>query len=102
MDAAAASERARRSTLWNRLPLEGPLALRSTLRTDSIDQFLNFFGADVASKLGLYASGMHGGGAHATPAMPLVETDGKEDVCGLRPTIGDPWVVRRPLKVGIL
>src|SRR5467141_4229271 len=97
-----AGPRRGRSTLRNRLPLEGPFAFRSTLRTDPIDQSLNFVGADVPSQLGLYASGMHGGGTHATPAMPLVETDGKEDVCGLRPTIGDPWVVRRPLKVGIL
>ena len=67
-----------RSPLRNCLPLERSFAFLSKLRTDPIDQLFYFLGADVASQLGLYATGMHGCGV-STPNAAAVAAA----TCGL-------------------
>src|ERR1700676_4186425 len=45
---------------------------------------------------------MYGRGAHAMLAMPMIESNSKEDVRSLRATISNKWFIGRPLKVGIV
>ena len=53
-------------------------------------------------QLSLNASRMYSRSAHATVAVPFVESNGEEDVCRLGSPIGNEGVIGRPLKVGIL
>jgi len=55
----------------------------------------------MAVQLRLDASGMYGRGAYAITSMTPVESNGEEDIRSLGPAVGEPWVVRCPLKVGI-
>src|SRR5882762_523523 len=56
----------------------------------------------MSSKLGLDASRMDGGGSNPATAMARVEPNRKKDVGCLRSAVGNPWVVRRALEVGVL
>jgi hypothetical protein len=56
----------------------------------------------MPSKLGLDASRMDGGGANPAVAMPQVERYREKDVGCLRAAVGNPWVVRSALEVGVL
>src|SRR6476659_4945933 len=69
---------------------------------DSVDRRLQLSGVEMPSKLGLDASRMDGGGAHPAVAMPQVERYREKDVGCLRAAVGNPWVVRSVLEVGVL
>src|SRR4029077_2294359 len=56
----------------------------------------------MSTKFGLDASRMDGGGSNPAAAMARVERNRKKDVCGLRPAVSNPWVVRSALEVGVL
>src|SRR5260370_4588104 len=56
----------------------------------------------MPSKLGLDTSRMAGGGANRAAAMASVERNRKKDVGCLRASVGNPWVVRSALEVGVL
>src|SRR5260370_35677535 len=56
----------------------------------------------MPSKLGLDTSRMDGGGANPAAAMARVERNRKKDVGCFRAAVGNPWVVRSALEVGVL
>jgi hypothetical protein len=56
----------------------------------------------MATQLGLYASGMHGRSAHATPTVPLIESNSEKNVRGLGASVGNERLVGRCSKVGIV
>src|SRR4029077_10262390 len=87
--------------LRNGLQLEGCFALGRKPLIRLLDRFLDVDGFQMAVQLRLDASRMHGCGAYAIPSVTPVESNGEEDVRRLGPAVGDPWVVRCPLKVGI-
>src|ERR1700757_1189619 len=55
----------------------------------------------MPSKFGPDASGMDGSGSNLPVAMARVERNCKKDVGCLRAAIGNPWVVRSALEVGV-
>src|SRR6476620_11060055 len=69
---------------------------------DSVDRRLQLSRIEMPSKLGLDASRMDGGGANPAVAMPQVERYREKDVGCLRAAVGNPWVVRSALEVGVL
>ena len=81
---------------------KAPLPSAASCSIDLFDHRLNVARVHVAGQFGLYASRMHGRCAHATLPMPLVESNGKEDVRRLRSAVGNEGLVGRSLKVGIL
>ena len=88
-------------SLRNRLVLKRLPACCCGFFTDSIDRRLRLSWVEMPSKLGLDASRMNGGGSNPAVAMPQVERNRKKDVCRLRSTVGNPWVVRSALEVGV-
>src|SRR5690349_15655349 len=88
-------------SLRNRLVLKRLPACCCGFFADSVDDRLQLSRLDMPSKLGLDASRMDGGGANPAVAMPQVECYGKKDVGCLRAAVGNPWVVRSPLEVGV-
>ena len=56
----------------------------------------------MPTQFGLDASRMDGGGSNPAGAMARVERNRKKDVGCLRAAVGNPWVVRSALKVGVL
>src|SRR6267142_2414293 len=56
----------------------------------------------MPSKLGLDASRVDGGCSNPVVAVTQVERYCKKDVCSLRSAVGNPWVVRSVLEVGVL
>src|ERR1700757_4343936 len=55
----------------------------------------------MPSKFGPDASGMDGSGSNLPVAMARVERNRKKDVGCLRSAVGNPWVVRSALEVGV-
>jgi hypothetical protein len=92
----------RRRALRNGLELEVRLARGACRCIDALDQLLDPLLADMAGELGLDAAGMDGGRPDSVPLMAAIELDREQDVGGLRPSIGCPWVIRRPLEIGIV
>ena len=88
--------------LWNRLPAEGILSLRSPLFTDLVDERLKTGRINMARKLGFNDSRMHSGGADAASTVAPVERDGEKYVRGFRAAVGDERFVGRSLKIGIV
>src|ERR1700738_2666799 len=89
-------------SLRNGLPLERRLTLCCELLIHLVYDPLYSTRIDVASQLGLDASGMHGRGAHTTLTVPPVEGNSEEDIRRLRSAVGNEGLIGRPLKVGIL
>src|ERR1700735_3581406 len=89
-------------SLWDGLPREWPLSLCDELVVHLLDHDFEVARVHVPAKLGLDDSRMHGSGAHSASAVPLVEGDGEQNVCGLRSAIRDEGIVRRALKVRIV
>src|ERR1700693_1683817 len=89
-------------SLRNRLVLKRLPACCCGFFADSIDRRLRLSWVEMPSKLGLDASRMNGGGSNPAVAMPQVERYCKKDVCRLRSTVCNPWVVRSALEVGVL
>src|SRR6476620_6297549 len=56
----------------------------------------------MSTKFGLDASRMDGSSSNPAVAMPQVERYRKKNVCCLRSAVGNPWVVRSALEVGVL
>ena len=90
------------SALWDRLPLEGWVALSFGLLHDLLDHGVDVGRIHVAGKLGHDSSGVDCCGADVAVLVAAVELDGKEDVDGLRAAIGDEGVVRCGFEVGVL
>ena len=89
-------------SLRNGLPLKGRLTPCCKLLIHLVDHLLDMAWVHVATKLGPYASRMHGCSAYATLPVPLVEGNGKKDVRCFRTAICNEEVIGRPFKVGIL
>src|SRR6202162_1705612 len=88
-------------SLRNRLVLKRLPACCCGFFADSIDRRLQLSRVEMPSKLGLDASRMNGGGANPAAAMARVERNRKKDVGCLRAAVGNPWVVRSVLEVGV-
>src|SRR6266481_8443123 len=56
----------------------------------------------MPTQFGFYASRMNDGGSNPAAAMARVERNRKKDVGCLRAAVGNPWVVRSALEVGVL
>src|SRR5215475_1496523 len=56
----------------------------------------------MSAQLGLNASRMDSRSAHTTPPVPFIEGYCEQNISRLRPAVGNEWIVRRPLKVGIV
>src|SRR4029077_20394962 len=89
-------------SLRNRLVLKRLPACCCGFFADSIDRRLQLSGVEMPSKLGLDASRMDSGCSNPITAMARVQRHCKKDVCRLRSTVGNPWVVRSVLEVGVL
>src|SRR4029077_14644936 len=89
-------------SLRNRLVLKRLPACCCGFFADSVDCRLQLSRVEMPSKLGLDASRMDGSGANPAVPMARVERYRKKDVCRLRSTVGNPWVVRSVLEVGVL
>src|SRR5882757_6826798 len=96
----ASPDRSGRS-LRDRLVLKSLPACGCGFFADSVDRRLQLSRVEMSSKLGLDASRMDGGGANPAVAMPQVERYREKDVCCLRAAVGNPWVVRSALEVGV-
>ena len=55
----------------------------------------------MPTQFGLDASRMDGGGSNPAAAMARVERNRKKDVGCLRAAVGNPWVVRSALEIGV-
>src|ERR1700733_8225106 len=88
-------------SLGNSLQLEGGSALGRKLLIHLLDRLLEVERVQMAVQLRLDASWMYRRPAYAITSMTPVESNGEEDIRSLGPPVGDPWVVRCPLKVGI-
>src|SRR5208282_149561 len=86
--------------LWNGLELKRALALFRSLLSGLIDHLLDCVGAHMPAQFGLNASRMDSRRAHAIP-VALIEGNREKDIGCLRPAVGNEWIIRRPLKVGI-
>src|SRR5271170_1920603 len=82
-------------SLRDGLPLKGWLALGGELLIDLSEEGRNPAGIHIAAQLGMDAAGVYCSSADAAPFVPLVESDGEENVGGLRAAIGDEGLVRR-------
>src|SRR6478609_2140423 len=89
-------------SLRNRLVLKRLPACCCGFFADSVDDRLQLSRVEMSSKLGLDASRMDGGGANPAVAMARVERNREKDVGCLRTAVGNPWVVRCALEVGVL
>src|SRR6266436_8460690 len=89
-------------SLRDRLVLKRLPACCCGFFADSIDRRLQVSRVEMPSKLGLDASRMDGGGANPAVAMPQVERYREKDVGCLRAAVGNPWIVRSALEVGVL
>jgi len=81
--------------------LEGSFTFSRKLCIHLLDHVLQMARIHVAAQLRLYDTGMYGRSAYAALAMPLVESNSKEDVRRLRSAIGNKWLIGCVLKVGI-
>src|SRR2546423_9972754 len=89
------------SSLRNGLQLKWRLTFGCILFVYLVDHFLKTALVHVATQFSVYTTWMYRCGTHATVPVPLVERDGEESVCGLRPAIRDERCIGRPLKVRI-
>ena len=80
----------------------GPVPSAIELIVHLFDHVFDAAGLHVPPEVGLDDSWMHGRSAHSTLAVPLVEGDGEETICGLRPAIRDEGIIGRSLKVRIV
>src|SRR5205823_8920519 len=89
-------------SLRDRLVLERLSSLCRGLHVDSIDRRLQLSGVQMPTQFGPDASRMDGGASNSAAAMVRVESNCKKDVGRLRAAVGNPWVVRSALEVGVL
>src|SRR5882757_763226 len=89
-------------SLRNRFELKRSFAFCCGLFIDLVDHLFQVSRVHVAAELGLYASWMYSRRADPALSMPLIESNGEEDVGGLRAPVGYKGFVLRRLKVGIV
>src|SRR4029077_20416088 len=88
-------------SLRDRFVLERLSSLCLGLPVDSIDRRLQLSRVQMTTQFGPDASRMDGGGSNPAAVMARVERNCKKDVGCLRVAVGNPWVVRSALEVGV-
>lgn len=91
-----------RGTLRDRFELERPLSLRCKLTVDSLEQCRDLAFVHMTSQLRVNSARMNGGCPHATHAMSLIESNGKENIRRLGASVRDERIVGHTLETGVV